>query len=459
LSIKLEHLESLQLSQDQVVTSGSKLLEHGTDWLKIWAGQPSLILFPKSTKDVLNIVNWARSYKYPLIPEGGRTGLSGGTLALKKEILVSFDKMNQLIDFNPFERTVTVEPGFITQDLQEFAKEKSLYFPISFAAQGSSQIGGNIATNVGGVHVIKYGNIKRYVLGLEVVTGKGELLKLGKGLVKNAVGYSLKDLIIGSEGTLAFITQATLFLVSPPENKQVFLIAIEKSQDMLQIYKAFKNQIEILAFEFFTDLALKHVLKHGGLSSPLNRAPFYLLIELEGKDSEKALRIFENFYEKNFVKDGILSQNSKQAQDLWKLRENISEAISCFKTYKNDVSVRMSKMTDFLQDLDKLLNHHYPDFEKIVFGHLGDGNLHINILKPESWEKKNFTKECEKVNNVLFELIKKYEGSISAEHGIGLLKKDYLFYSCSQEEIAIMKSLKKIFDPDQILNPGKIFDL
>ena len=461
MSLNSDHLKRLKLSPDQIISKDSqRLSDYGADWLKHWSGQAGLLLFPKSAEDLLNIVKWARAYKYPLIPSGGRTGLSGGAVALKKEIVVSFDKMNQLLDFNPWERTATVQAGFITQDLQEFAKEKGLYFPISFSAEGSSQIGGNIATNVGGVHVIRYGNIKRYVLGLEVVTGKGELLKLGRALVKNATGYPLKDLFIGSEGTLGFIAQATLSLVSIPDKAQVFLIAVEKSQDILQVYKAFKDQIEVLAFEFFTNQALIYVLKQGSLKFPLqSQAPFYLLVELEEKDSKKAFQVFERFYEKNWIKDGVLSQSSSQAHELWKLRENISESISSFEPYKNDVSVRVSKMSDFLNDLDRLLKDHYPKFENVVFGHLGDGNLHINILKPDDWKKEDFIKECEKVSRILFELIQKYEGSISAEHGIGLLKKDYLSYSCSPEEIAIMKSLKKIFDPDQILNPGKIFDL
>ena len=460
MSVKIEGLTHLKLGPHQIIQEPENLLKYGNDWLKQWEGMASLVLFPKNTQDLLNIVQWARLYKHRLVPSGGRTGLSGGATALQKEIVVSFDKMNRLIDFNPWERTVTVEAGFITQHLQDFAKEKDLYFPVSFASQGSSQIGGNIATNVGGVHVLKYGNIKQYVLGLEVVTGCGEILKVGKALVKNAVGYPLKDLFIGSEGTLALISQVTLSLISPPDKPQVFLIALEKIEHLLNVFKEFRNKITPLAFEFWTDKAVHYVLSHGNIHFPLqNRSPFYLLIELEEKDSEKALSLFEKLYEKSVVKDGTLSQSSTQAQEIWKLRENISEALSAYKPYKNDVSVRVSKMTEFLKELDQLLNSHYPHFENIVFGHLGDGNLHINILKPDNLLRENFIKECEKANTILFELIKKYEGSISAEHGVGLLKKDYLSYSCSKEEIAVMKNLKKIFDPDNILNPGKIFDL
>ena len=237
MSEKIAGLKHLQLSPNQISLEPQQLLSYGNDWLKQWKGEAGLVLFPKSSPDLQAIIQWARRYKHKLVPSGGRTGLSGGATALQKEVVVSFDKMNRLLDFNPWDRTVTVEAGFITQNLQDFAKQKGLCFPVSFASQGSSQIGGNIATNVGGAHVLRYGNIKRYVAGLELVTGCGEVLRLGKALVKNATGYPLKDLFIGSEGTLAFISQAVLSLISPPNNPQVFLIALEDKERLLDVFK------------------------------------------------------------------------------------------------------------------------------------------------------------------------------------------------------------------------------
>ena len=459
MSLKTEDLKKF-LSSDQISSDPQDLIKYSQDWLKQWPAQAGLVLFPKSAEDLVPIIHWARNHKYKLVPSGGRTGLSGGAVATQKEIVISFDKMNCILEFRPWENSVHVEAGCITAHLQEFAKSQGLYFPISFASQGSSQIGGNIATNVGGVHVIRYGTMKHRVLGLEVVTGRGEILKLGRGLVKNAVGYHLKDLFIGSEGTLGFITQAILSLVPPPDSSQVFLMALEKLDHLLTVFKEFKKQVQVLAFEFFTDQALKHVLSHGNLKCPLEKhSPFYILIEIEEKDSKKSLKIFEKVFEKALIQDGTLSQGSTQAKALWSLRENISEAISSRSPYKNDISIRLSEMKNFLKELDQLLKKHYPEFENIVFGHLGDGNLHINILKPEAWKREDFIKQCEKLNKLLFALVRKHKGSISAEHGIGLLKKDYLPYSCSQEEITLMKGIKKLFDPDNILNPGKIFDL
>ena len=222
-------------------------------------GKQVLCSFRKALKMLFLLYAGQKKHKIPLVPSGGRTGLSGGATASQKEVVVSFDQMNQISDFNPWEQTVCVEAGCVTQTLQEFAKTKKLYFPISFAAEGSSQIGGNIATNAGGVHVIRYGTIRQWILGLEVVTGLGEILHLGKGLVKNALGYNLKDLFIGSEGTLGFITKATLALTSPPDKPQVFLMALEKANHMLDLFQEFKTKIEPLAFEFFTDKAVECV--------------------------------------------------------------------------------------------------------------------------------------------------------------------------------------------------------
>ena len=459
MPLELKGLKSV-LSPKQISENPQDLLKYGNDWLKQWDGEASAVLFPKNSQELVLIVHWAKKYNYKLIPSGGRTGLSGGATAIQKEVVVSFDKMNQILEFNLYEQTLCVEAGCITQDIQEFAKNKGFYFPISFASQGSSQIGGNIATNAGGVHVLRYGTMKNWVLGLEVVTGSGEILNLGRGLIKNAVGYHLKDLFIGSEGTLGFISKATLSLTLPPEKPQVFLIALENFDNMLSLFKEFKKKIQPLAFEFWTDQALKYVISHGTLDFPLSsKCPFYILLEIEEKDKEQSLNIFEKAFDKGLITDGTLSQDSIQSGNLWKFRENISEAISPFSPYKNDICVRLSKMSNFLKDLDKLFNKHYPDFENIVFGHLGDGNLHINILKPEKWKREDFIKCCEKLNEILFDLVKQYEGTISAEHGVGLLKKPYLQYSCSKEELIIMKNLKKLFDPCNILNPGKIFDL
>ena len=460
--LDIKGLDSLKnkLSPDQISQDAQDLLKYGNDWLKQWPGRAGLVLFPKSSADLVFIVQWARQYKHKLVASGGRTGLSGGAVALQSEAVVSFDKMNRILDFNPLDQTISVEAGCITQTVQEFARSKGLYFPISFSAEGSSQIGGNIASNAGGVHVLRYGTMRKTVLGLEFVTGKAEILKLGRGLVKNSTGYSLKDLIIGSEGSLGFVSKAILALSPQPDAPQTLLTSVQKSEDILLLFAEFRKKIQPLAFEFWTNKALKYVLAHKKSDFPLpETSPYYILMELEERDRQKTLEIFEKAFNKGIVSDGVLSENSSQAKKMWEFRENISESLAFKQPYKNDISVRVSKMSDFLKDLNQFFKTHYPDFEVAIFGHLGDGNLHINILKPEDMSKKSFIQKCENSNRPLFTLIKNYQGSISAEHGVGLLKKPYLEYSVSNEELNIMKGLKKIFDPDNILNPGKIFDL
>ena len=459
-ALNLKELE-LHFNPDQIATDPELLTVYGQDWLKQWNGKAGAVVFPKSTEDVVRIVNWARNHKIPLIPSGGRTGLSGGATALKGELVVSFDKMNQLSDFNPVEQTVLVEPGVITQTLQEFALEKDCFFPVSFAAEGSSQIGGNIATNAGGVHVLRYGTMRQSVLGLEVVTGEGKILNLGRGLIKNATGYNLMNLFIGSEGTLGFITKALIKLLSPPpKDPLVFLFSVENKSHIPKLYQHFKTGIAPMAFEMFTDKALSYVMESSDAVFPLeNRSPFYILMEIEESDKEKAFELFEKALNDDLLQDGTLSQNQTQARELWKFRENITESLSEHQPYKNDICVRTSVMVEFLEEVEECLKKQYPEFEVIWFGHIGDGNLHINILKPKTLEKDSFLKQCEKASAILFSLVQKYRGTISAEHGIGLLKKPYLNYTRSEEEIELMKKTKRVFDPDGILNPGKIFDL
>ena len=459
----LKNLESLKLSRDQISQDPQDLLKYGNDWLKQWSGKAGLVLFPKSTADIVLIIQWAREHRCKLLASGGRTGLSGGAVAIQNEVVVSFDKMNRILDFDPLDQTLSVEAGCVTQAVQEFARNQGLYFPLSFASEGSSQIGGNIATNAGGVHVLRYGTMRRMVLGLEFVTGRAEVLQLGLGLVKNSVGYSLKDLVIGSEGSLGFVSKATLALSPQPDRPQVLCAAAQKSEDILLLFAEFKKRFQPLAFEFWTNKALEYVLRGGGkgLDFPLSskNSPYYVLVELEERDRAKALQVFEKAFKEEWIQDGVLSESFAQAKKLWEFRENISESLAFREPYKNDVSVSVSKMSDFLKDLNQLFKTHYPGFEVVLFGHLGDGNLHINILRPEGMSKAQFIEKCEEANISLFTLIQKYRGSISAEHGVGLLKKPYLGYSVSPEELNIMKSLKKIFDPDNILNPGKIFDL
>lgn len=449
-------LESF-LSESQILKDQKSLEFYGQDWVRLYQVEPSLIVFPKTADEVMQLVKWARKNKIALVPSGGRTGLSGAAVASQSEVVVSFEKMNQLIEWNEAEETLTVEPGCITKEVQKWATDRGFYFPVSFAAEGSSQIGGNVATNAGGVRVIQYGSIRKWVRGLEVVTGRGEVLQLGRHLIKDSTGYNLLHLFIGSEGTLGFITKVTLAVTSQPKSLSVFLLGVSKLGDLIEIYSRFKKNIPLHAFEMMTDLALDYVQKTGRNVPLSTKSSYYVLMEIEESYQEEALSIFEKLMEEGRITDGTLSQSAEQAQEIWALRENISESIAPYKPYKNDIAVRISKLPEFLTQVDSLLKKEYPEYKVVWFGHIGDGNLHINILKPESIKEDKFVKNCERVNQLLFSKIQEFGGTISAEHGVGLLKKPYLHYAKSLEEINYMKEIKKIFDPDYIMNPGKIF--
>lgn len=456
----IDSLKSI-LPEDQLLLDSDSLNVYGQDWLKQFTPNAMAVALPKTTEQVQALVLWARKNKVGLVPSGGRTGLSAGAVALNQEVIVSFDKMNKILDFNETDQTITCEAGVITEVLQNFAKDKGLFFPVDFAAVGSSQIGGNIATNAGGINVIRYGMFRQWVTSLEVVTGSGEILHLNKGLDKNATGYDFKNLFVGSEGTLGFVTKATLKLTQPPKSPQVFLLAVDEVTSILPTLNLFRS-LTLNAFEMFTDKALKHVLHHNPeLQSPFAETyPYYLVVDFEGEGQEdKALSLFEQALEKGFISDGVLSQNQTQYKELWKYREDISECISYRSPYKNDVSVKISLIPDFLKTTEEYMSTKFPGFEVVWFGHIGDGNLHINILRPEEMALEDFISTCKNASPYLFKKIQEFDGSISAEHGVGLVKKPFLSFTRSQSEIDFMKQVKSVFDPDHIMNPGKIFDI
>lgn len=450
------------VGDDWVKTEPADLSVYGKDWTSAIQPKPMAIVLPASSEEVQAIVKLANRFEFGLVPSGGRTGLSGGAVAANKEVVVAFDRMNRILDFDPADRQVVCEPGVITQQLQQFADENDLFYPVNFASSGSSQLGGNAATNAGGIKVIRYGLTRNWILGMKVVTGAGDLLDLNRGLTKNATGYDLRHLFIGSEGTLGFIVELTLGLCSKPHDPTVLVLGVEKMADSMQVLQAFQGKLDLTAFEFFSDKAMQHVITEKGLSKPFeSNCEFYALIEFENnseQDLETAMELFEYCLEQGWISDGTISQSSGQASKLWRLREDISETISKFTPYKNDISVKVSKVPAFLEEVDALVSEAYPDFEIIWFGHIGDGNVHLNILKPETLSKQDFVEKCNEVSKWVFEVVQKYGGSISAEHGVGLLKKPYLHFSRSPAEIGYMKSIKRAFDPNNVMNPGKLFD-
>lgn len=450
------------LGADFVRTDADSLAQYGRDRTKNWAAAPCAVVLPANTEQVQAIVRWAYEKSVAIVPSGGRTGLSGGAVAHRGELVLNLERLRQIGDFDPVERSVRVGAGVLTGQLQAWAAEQGLFYPVDFAAAGSSQIGGNIATNAGGIKVIRWGMTRDWVRGLKVVTGTGELLNLNQGLLKNNAGYDLRHLMIGSEGTLGVIVEATMGLITPPRQLTVLLLAAPSMDAVMQLLHAFQNRLELTAFEFFSESALAKVLARSGLARPMEtEGEFYALLEFDNTSAAieaQALAVFEESLEAGWALDGTMSQNEEQRIKLWRLREEISETIAPSSPYKNDIAVRVAQIPAFLHEISALVAKNYPDFEIIWFGHIGDGNLHLNILKPENLSQADFYARCHGVSRQVFEVVQRYGGTISAEHGVGLLKKDYLPYSRSAAEIALMRAIKHSFDPKGILNPGKIFD-
>lgn len=397
--------------------------KYGKDRTNFYKVNPAIILFPKSTKEVRLIVELANLHNLKIVPSGGRTGLSGGAVAKHNEVVVSLDYMNKVLDFNEINQTLSVEAGVITEEIQEIAREKGLYYPVDFGSRGSSHIGGNIATNAGGIRVLRYGLTRNQIVGLTMVTGSGKVIKTNNGLLKNATGYDLRHLIIGSEGTLGIITEAIIKLINPPGKTEMLLFGIKDIGKSIPILTLFKRQVCVSAFEFVSHKALLHSTKLTKKPLPFNKEyPFYILIEFENNSestTDKVESVVSKLYEDNIILSDIYGTSTSEIELIWSYREQVAEALAPFTPYKNDISVLTSKIPKFIEEAEKLLKKSYPNFEIIWYGHIADGNLHINILKPDTMPVDDFHKKCDQVSLILFSLIKKHKGKYICRTRIG----------------------------------------
>ena len=405
-------------SQKQIRTDAEGLQVWGKDWTNGYPVDPSAIVFPETIEQIQELVAYSISAGLKLVPSGGRTGLSGGAVASNSEVVVSFDRMNKILDYSAKDRIVTCEPGLVTANLQAFAEEQGLYYPVDFASSGSSQIGGNVATNAGGIKVIRYGLTRDWVAGMKVVTGTGALLDCNAGLVKNATGYDFRHLMVGSEGTLGLMCELDMRLAPKPEPQLVMVVGVPKVVDLLNILHTFTDQITLSAFEFFSDLALTKVQAHRDLPAPLAESvAYYALLEFDQSSLALAEQAFARCMDAGWLVDGVISQSEAQAKSLWQLREGISESLASYTPYKNDLSVRISEVPEFLADVDSYVSESYPEFEVCWYGHIGDGNLHLNILRPQDMPVEEFFSHGHSMSPKIFEIVAARRGSISAEHG------------------------------------------
>ena len=454
----LDALEAC-LGSGRLLRDPDSLARYGTDRSPGWVPQPSAVALPESTEEVRQIVRIARTHGIALVPSGGRTGLCGGAVARSGELVVALDRMHGVLHVDETDRSMTVQAGMITARLQELARERGWFYPVDFASSGSSQIGGNIATNAGGIRVIRYGMTRSQVTGLVAVDGRGEVLRVNHGLVKNTTGPDFRHLFIGSEGIFGIITEATVQLLPAPQTRAVMLFAVPSFNAILGLLSTFTKSLDINAFEFFSHNALERVNARLGKTSPVAAAPFYALVEFEPggeSDLDRALSIGATGIEQEQIVDAVLAGSETQARSIWLLRESISDTLSAWTPWKNDISVRVGDLTAFIERVNALMGEGNAGLELVWYGHIGDGNIHLNILKPDTWSTEEFSRCCAPLAKGIAALLREFRGSVSAEHGIGLLKREYLGYTRSEAEISALRAMKSIFDPDGIMNPGKL---
>lgn len=449
------------LGRAAVSTDPDDLISYGRDWTRAFPPDALAVVRPGSTEEVARVVSICRAHKQAMVPSGGRTGLAAAAVATRREVVVSLERMNHIGQVDVFGGTVEVEAGAVTEAVHQACRPHGLFWPIDLAAKGQSQIGGNLSTNAGGVRVIRYGHARHWVLGMTVVLATGEIAELGGAIEKDNTGTDLRQLFIGSEGTLGIICKATLKLTRLPEGVHVVVLGLRNFATALELLaEARRAPFGLAAFEVWSDRAAARLARHRQLRPPVRgECPWYALIEIASASPEQFESWAEEVLSHDGVVDGTVAQSASQARDLWQLREGISESLSATGVpHKNDVTVPVSRLPTFIDEVEKVFEHSYPGWDVCLFGHAGDGNIHINVMKPDDMSPAEFYQTASATDHRVFELVAAHGGSISAEHGIGLVKKPYLHYSRSDLEVDLMRRIKRALDPDLLLNPGKVFD-
>ncbi|GAB2909510.1 FAD-binding oxidoreductase [Paralcaligenes ginsengisoli] len=456
------------LSPDVVQTAAEEIAPWLSDWRGIYTGQAQALVRPRSTQQVAECLRLCHAHKVPVVPRGGNTGLCGGATpdANPANVILCLDRMNSIRSLDTIANTLVVDAGCILGNLRRAANEAGRMLPLSLAAEDSAQIGGNLATNAGGVNVVRYGMTRELVLGVEAVLPDGTIFNGLHTLRKDNTGYDLKQLFIGSEGTLGIITGVALRLYAQTQVRSVVLVAVESAQQSLELFRLLFGACgaRLQAFEFFTDACLDLVLAHTeGLHEPFEqRHPAYVLIELaDTADGEGLNRLLEEVIgqalEQELCQDAVVSASLSQLHTLWRLREEISEAQRADGPHlKHDISLPIERIPDFMRTAVQGLHAVAPDCRPYIFGHFGDGNLHYNISRPPGADKTWAAEHEEAVADAVFDEVAVYGGSISAEHGIGQLKRRAFHHYKDPVAIALMQQIKQLFDPHNIMNPGKL---
>lgn len=456
------------VGESHVLTDVVEMAPHLTDWRGRYTGSALAVVKPGSTAEVAAVVRACAAANVAIVPQGGNTGLCGGAtpLADGASVVINLSRLNRIRSLDPLNDTIVVEAGCTLSALQDAAAGADRLFPLSLASEGSCEIGGNLSTNAGGVHVLRYGNMRDLVLGLEVVLPDGRVWDGLRGLRKDNTGYDLKQLFIGAEGTLGIITAAVLELFPRPRTHATAWVSVASPAAAVALLGQLRQHCgdRVAAFEIAARSAIQLVLKHiPGARTPLGGDPEWsVLMELEDAAQEGALndlleRELGEAVDAGLVADAVLATSLSQAEALWALRENISEAQRVEGvSIKHDISVPVSRIPEFIERADAALLHNWPDLRIVTFGHIGDGNLHYNLSKPDALQNADFIDRTAEVNRIVHDLVAELGGSISAEHGLGQLKRTEIVRYKSEVELDLMRTIKRSLDPAGLMNPGKV---
>jgi FAD/FMN-containing dehydrogenase len=461
------------VGQDGLVTDGGELEPHLTEWRGLYHGKTPCMITPANVEEVARVMKICATERIAVVPQGGNTGLVGGAIPhstpAAPQILLSARRLHAIRNLDAANYTVTAEAGCLLADVQGAAERADRLFPLSLAAEGSCQLGGNISTNAGGTNVLRYGNTRDLVLGLEVVLPDGRLFQGLQGLRKDNTGYDLKQLFIGAEGTLGFITAATCKLFPRSRSVATAMVAVADPEAAIRLHSQARQALgeQLVAFELINPAALQLVLAHiPDTRNPLSDTQSWtVLVELgsagEGRDAEQRLEGFlAAGMDTGLVIDGALAQTGAHRDAFWRLRHSISEAEKLAGAgIKHDISVPLSRVAEFLRQAEALVVQRIPDVLVVAFGHLGDGNLHFNLNQPPTMAREAFMAHWDSVSQEIHSIAVDLGGSFSAEHGIGTLKRDELGRLTDDIEIDLMRAVKVALDPDGIMNPGKILPI
>lgn len=444
---------------DAVTIERDALTLYGQDETEDLIFEPEAVVKPATTQEVSAVLALATRHSIPVTPRAGGTGLSGGALPVRGGILLSMERFNRILEIDERNLQVVVEPGVITQKLQEAVEDLGLYYPPDPASRGSCHIGGNLAECAGGPHAVKYGVTKDYVLGIEAVLPNGEIFTTGARVLKNVTGYNLTQLIIGSEGTLAVITKVTLRLIPLPKHRKVVLVAFDTLEDAAAaVATIFQRGITPSALEFLERAAVKAAEERQGKRFPNGGAAAQLLIEVDGYHEEplsEEIQVIAEAVEAHHAVDILLAEDRAKVEEVWALRRGIGEAVKSISAYREeDTVVPRAKLPELVAGAKRICDGH--GLTTICYGHAGDGNVHINILK-DRMDQQTWERVIDPAIRELFAFVVSLGGTLSAEHGIGFAQKSYLPIAISPVELRLMREIKAIFDPAGILNPGKVF--